>query len=227
MRKKIGVMLPVIVMLLFGSVPFNAPAEEAMTIRFYVLPIERDGTGILRWPKYFASRFNGGVGITADRNLIDYGLIDEGVLVANLGDADQAFLAAQPDVFAFPVDLDATMSQSEQITLTNLLETAQVPAQWLSGQQTYRSVLRTLTGMFLYMQRVSAILGVDPTTLGVALNTQWRNLPPALQTALQQAAVDLGYDFGGVNNNTTLRNVLKAMADQWGTRPIYLGMATL
>jgi hypothetical protein len=200
-----------------------------MTIRYYVLPIERSTDGNGRGPKYFEWRRDPDPpGLTSPWSMIDYGLIDQAVLVSDITDPDRTSLVAQADVYEFPLDLDANMTQQQQSTLTTFLETKVIPAQWLSGTQTFRSVLRTITGVFLYIQRISGILGVDPMTIsGVTLNTQYRNLPADFSAALSQAASDLDYDFSGVRNNTTLRNILKSMADQWGARPIYMGMATL
>jgi hypothetical protein len=200
-----------------------------MTIRFYVLPIETVDGGTKRGPKYFAWRFDPDPpGLTDQWSMLDYGLISECVLAANISDVNHAALVLNADVYSFPINLDANMPQGEQAALTTFLEGVRVPAQWLSGQQTYRSVLRTISGVFLYIQRVSAIMGVDPTTIpGVTFNTQYNKLPAALHDALAQAAADLGYSFSGVSANTTLRNLFKAMADQWGTRQILMGFVTL
>jgi hypothetical protein len=199
-----------------------------MTIRFYILPMERAANGG-RGPKYFEWKSDPDApGLTSPWCPVDYGLIDQVIIASDITDADHTSLVAHADVYSFPLDLDATMTQQNQNDLISFLEAKIIPAQWLSGAQTFRSVLRTIAGMFLYIQNISGILNVDPTTIeGVALNTQYRNLPATFSAALAQAASNLGYDFSGIRNNTTLRNVLKLMSDQWGTRPIYMCFTTL
>lgn len=210
------------------SAPLSAQTEETMTIRFYILPIERSPDGILRWAKYFASRYNGGVGITADRNMIDYGTIDLAVLVSNISDTDHAFLAAQTDVFDLPLNLDVTMSTAERGALAVYLEAHGVPGDWIGAQDTWRTALRTITSMFLYMQRLTAQTnGVSPLDWGYTLNTQWRNVSAVHQAALSESAVSLGYDVSFLRDQTQIRALLKNFADQWGAKPIYMGMATL
>lgn len=200
-----------------------------MTIRFYIIPIERIIIGGInnRGPKYFYWKENR-TGITDPWNMIDYGLIDQAVIASDITQVNHDSLVLNPDVYSFPVDLNQTMPQIEQNNLSSFLETIKIPGQWLSGTQTYRTVLRIITGVFLYIQRVCGIIRIDPTTVpGVTLNSQYQDLDLTLQSALNQAAIDLGYDFSGVSGNTTLRSLLKNMADQWGTRPIYIGITIL
>lgn len=197
-------------------------------IRIYIIPIERTVDGSARGPKYFAWRFDPDPpGIDCPWSIIDYGSIDQGVLAADIQQADHDGLVLHADVYGFPQVIDANMSQSEQTALVNFLNGFGIPSQWLAGTMTYRAVLRTITGMMLYAQRFLAILGypADPFT-GLSLGTQFKNLPAAYQAAAQQAAADLGYPWN-VTNNTTVRVMLKGMADAWGARPILMGVTSL
>ena len=49
---------------------------------------------------------------------------------------------------------------------------------------------------------------------------------PFTTSTLQQAAANLDYAWN-VSGNTTVRVLLKGMADQWGAKPIRMGIATL
>jgi len=118
------------------------------------------------------------------------------------------------------------MTQQQQNALGSFLEGVAVPGNWLTGSQTFRSVLRTISGMFLFMQRVSTLFGGNPLTSGISLNTQWRNVPANLQAAIETAAAEWGYT-GSIAANTTMRNLLKQFADLWGAKPIYMGLAEL
>jgi hypothetical protein len=77
------------------------------------------------------------------------------------------------------------------------------------------------------MQRVTGILGH-----GITLPVGWAGLtmeqvPTNIRDAMGQAAASFGYDYSWVTASTTVRQVLKAMADAWGTQPILFGLATL
>jgi hypothetical protein len=140
--------------------------------------------------------------------------------------ADLTWLAAQADVYAWPTVLDENLPQAERSAVTAYLEAAFVPANWISPSDTRRTALRTVTGMFLFMQRLTALSGNSPLDWGITLNTQFRNLTTEQQTWLEEAAVSLGYAWDVVSNDT-IRLILKAMADAWGDQPIYFGFTTL
>jgi len=198
-----------------------------MMIRYFVLPVERSVAGHQRGPKYFAWRYDPDPpGIVCPWSLKDYGMIDEGVLCADIEAGDLASVSAHADVFTFPNDLDANMPQGEMTALAALLESAFAPAHWLTGSLTYRAVLRTVTASFLFMQALTT-LGGDPRTWGITLNTRWNQLTTQQQGWITGCVAGIGYDVAWIAANTTMRNLIKGMADQWGSRPILFGFATL
>ena len=229
MNKSTGVLVVsgmVIIALLIGYQSITA--QEEAVARFYLIPIERVDNK--RGPQYFTWRFDPDPenSITCQWGMKDYGLIDRAVIAANVTQAQHDSLITHADVYAFPADIDTIMTQGEQATLTTFLEGTNVPAQWLAGQQTNREVLRIITAMFLYIQRMTAILGYVPgPEQGYALNTQYQNMQADVQAAILQAASDLGYSVTNVKANTTLRLILKDMSDQWGTKPILFGFVEL
>jgi hypothetical protein len=197
-----------------------------MTIRFYILPIEvRNGA---RVPKYF--KYRGDLTppyIDCQWAMKDYGSINMAVICADIADADHNALVLNADVYSFPVNLDQTMTQAQRSTLNTYIEAHGIPGDWLGPGDTFRSVLRVITAMFLYMQRVLTLIGypADPFT-GLTLNTRYSDIPNPLHDALQQGAVSLEYTWT-VGNNDQIRKIWKMMADQWGVRPILFGLATL
>jgi len=196
-----------------------------MTIRYYILPIIRTA-GDMRTAKYFAYPKGGLDGIHCDWTMKDYGAIDRGIVCANILDADHTSLVANADVLAPPVNIDTTMTAGAVSTAKTFLEGFDIPAGWINTSDTYRSVLRTITAFFLYMQRVTGVLGH-----GFVLPSGWTNLqinqvPVDIRNAMAQAATSFEYDYSWVTGTTTVRLVLKGMADAWGTKPIYFGLAT-
>ena len=197
-------------------------------IRFYLLPINRfeDSDGIRRGPKYF--KWNGNpTGIDCRWSMKDYGSIDMALLAADILQVDHDSLVLNSDVYAFPENLNPLMTLAQRSTLNTYIEAYGIPGDWLKQGDTFRSVLRTITAMFLYLQRTLAILGypADPFA-GLTLNTRYNQMTIAYQNALSQAAIDLGYTWN-VAANDQIRKIWKMMADQWGSREILFGFVTL
>lgn len=195
-----------------------------MSIRYYILPITQNG--VYRGPKYFVSRASE-TGIVCPWAIKDYGLINECVICADILDEDHTSLSGNSDVMSLPLNIDNTMTQGAVNQAKTFLENYGIPAGWITASQTYRDVLRTVTAFFLYVQRVTNILGRAITLTGGALDTQIKNIPTDVRNALQQAAAEAGLDYSGVTGNTTVRQVLKLFADAWGTKPIDFGIAVL
>lgn len=196
-------------------------------IRFYLLPVQVViDNGVHRGPMYLKWSWNPD-GLDVRWSLKDYGMIDQGVVAVDAVQADHDSLAVQADVYQFPTDLDLSMGAQERAVLTSFLEGIAVPADWLSPQDTFRTALRTITGMYLSMQRLTAITRIDPISAGLQLNDQFGTLPQLWQDAILQTYDDLDYDSSVVRDNWTLRIILKNTADQWGERPILFGFVIL
>jgi|WetSurSiteA1Bulk_404760.scaffolds.fasta_scaffold22749_2 hypothetical protein len=196
----------------------------AITATLVPLEIVNMSQGTARGPKYFRWKLDPDPvnAINVTWSLLDYGMIDYGIIVADLTPEQIQYLDGMSDTYVFPSNLDAIMPQGEQQELTNTLEGAYIPAQWLSGQITYREVLRITTGEMLLMQRLTTIVGSSPLTWGITLNTQYRNLTIEQQAAILQCYTEKGWNTSSITGNATMRQILKDASDQWAT-PIYLG----
>lgn len=205
-------------------------AVEAQVVQFYLLPIDiwidPENGDAYRGPSYLKWLGNP-EGLDVRWSCKDYGLINEMVCAVNGEQADHDYLGAQGDVYQFPANLDVAMSQEERSAIAAYLEGAYIPADWLSPADTFRTALRTVTGMFLFMQRLTAITGDTPLDWGVGLNDQFRTLDQVHQDAIVQTFTDLGYDDSVIRDNWTLRIILKNAADQWGETPVLFGFVTL
>jgi len=198
-----------------------------MMIRFYILPVQRiEDEDIRRGPKYF--KWDGNpTGINCPWSIKDYGSIDMAVLAADILQADHDALILNADVYAFPENLDPVMTLANRQAMNTYLEVRGIPGDWLKQGDTFRSVLRTVTGIFLYLQRVLAILGYPANPFaGLTLNTRYGQLTTAYQNALSQAAIDLGFTWN-VAANDQIRKIWKLTADQWGSQPFYFGFVVL
>ena len=214
-----------LLMLLAGSVPV-VEGQGEMEIRFYMIPIDTHVPGY-RGPLYLKWRMNPD-GLDVQWSCVDYGSnLDTMVCAVNAETADHDYLTGQADVFAWTANLDITLTPSRRSALQTYLEGAFIPADWIGPSDTERTALRTITGMFLFMQRLTAILPQPIQEYVFGLNTQFINLDPVLQAAIDEAILTLGYDNSELKDNWTVRILLKNMADQWGTKPIHFGFTVL
>lgn len=204
-----------------------AQAQEGAVVRFYIVPVEQ--VGIYRGPEYLRWRFDqspipelAGVRWSCK----DYGIAPQMVCAADVTPAQHLILAAFPDVWAWAENLDTPLGSINRNLLNTFLEAVDIPADWLSPQNTQREALRTITGMFLYMQRLFALTGANLLST-YALNTRLGNMTAQWQAAIQQAGTDLGYDTAWMTGNMTVRIILKNMANRWGTRVIHFDIIDL
>lgn len=199
-----------------------------MTIRFYVIPIERTASLTQRGPKYFKWRYDPNPpGINCPYYMMDYGDVDVAFICADILDADHTALIANSDVLSLPLNLDQNLTAPAVTAAQNFLEAINIPAGWVSTALTYRQVARLVCAMFQFMQRVTFYLGHS-----ITLPQNWANLtisqiPVDIRDAMAAAAASFYFDYSAVTGSTTIRQVLKGMADAWGSTPLQFGLAVL
>jgi len=191
-----------------------------MTIRYYVMPTTENP----KYPIYmYHGRWNTG-GVNCPWAMIDYGSINECVVCADVTTANHTSLIAHSDVLAIPVNIDSTLTVSARNSARNFCETYNIPGGWINTGMTYRYVLRIITAFFLYLQRVYGILGHSINFPSGWMDLQYQQIPADIQAAMLQAAVEQGFDTSGLQPTTTIRIILKFMADEWGATPILFGI---
>jgi hypothetical protein len=198
-----------------------------MAARLYFIPEQSAVVNGVpcRFPKYLGWRDIAplagveGIGFSA----LDYGFEPVFLVGAEVTAAQHAILAAQTDVLAVPANLDNNLSAAAVTATRNFLEILNVPAVWVTTAQTYRQVVRVIGGLFQFMQRLH---GIQPSRLfqaGTTLSTQYSQLPANSRASLLQAAQSFGYDTTSLSGTSTLRQILKVLADQWGSARLVLG----
>ena len=187
--------------------------------RLYVLPIVGAGVkGDPRRPKY--TEIFGGF----DWTIMDFGVEPACILcVDGIDQTTHDLLAANADVAAVPENLDQQIGGA--ITaVRNVLEALNIPALWAQGTDTYRVVVRTVAAMFQFFQVLQG-MGVARIFGGsITLSTRFNQLPQGTRSVLLDAAAQMGFDSSSLSGASTMRQILKAMADQWGNRPISIGI---
>lgn len=192
-----------------------------MSVRYYLVPLQTIGSA--RGPLGLRWRFDES-GLDVPWAIIPYGRIGRALLAADVTPAQHNVIAALADVVALPLNVDTVITGPGATQAASALEGLGIPGHWVSQVRTYRELARVVTGIFLYMQRLTHLTGANPLTLpGWSLDTVYNTLPQLWRNAMLQAAIDLGYSTSEVTAAATIRQILKYMADQLGDRPISFG----
>lgn len=221
----------IVALFLFASLFVVGRLEAQVSWHLYIVPIVGTGTaGDNRRAKYaFTPDANGNLVLNFQHSAMDYGTQPIMLMAANVTNAVDATLSAEADVQKIPDNLDAQIGGAALSIVQNALENRNLPSGWVTQSMTYRELLRTVGGFFAFMQRYNVVSGTNDLLMGgsVNLNTQFNQLPQPVRQALQATALDLNLNTTGMSGTTTLRVILKNIADQWGQRVIVLGGITI
>ena len=190
-----------------------------MALRIYLLPMVDTGTvGHPRLvPKYDQTDLAG-----LERSLLVYGAEMACLAAVDVTPEQHAVLVAEPDVLGLPANLDQAIGAQLQV-VQNALGALNIPDQWVQDTHTYRQVLRVVATIFLVLSRFQQFQLARLFASGITLATRFNQLPVAVRTALQDTATDLGLDTSGITGTMTLRQILKALADQTHFLEVFLG----
>jgi len=187
-----------------------------MTVHLYVLPVLHLVDPNYNVPKYLPHRFNPAlVGLeNVPWAWETYLLEDIALLIADVTDPQHTLLSGQADVIAVP-PLDNTIANATaRNRVRTVLEAASIPAGWVSVGMTYRQVVRLVICMFQFHNRLVARLQRRLFDSSVNLDMTVSQIPEGTRTWLQDVAGEFGLDYSGVTGSTTLRDLLKLLADQ-------------
>ena len=175
-----------------------------------------------RGPKYFNWAFDPDPpGIQCFWAMMDYGFMPTMLVFARgITPTDHDYLSLQADVYVWPDNLDQSINPQDAVK--TFLEGINVPTDWTTAATTYRQLLRSLAGMFQFMQRYGGISGGQALLGGsVTLSTRYRNLSAQQQGWFSQTVESFGYDPTMINANRTMRQMLKLAGDAWGATVLY------
>lgn len=189
-----------------------------MPIRFYLLPIEefQDADLTFRLPKYVTMprdpRGPQSIPVPPQWQYMDFGLEPTFLAALNLTAGQHATLTANADVTTVPANLDNNVG-GQLGNVQAALESLHIPADAVVAGTTYRQILRGIIGIFLVAQQFHSRSGrLFPA--GIDLTTTLGDLSLVVRTKLKDAAEFLGYDYAGLTLTSTLRDVLKTIANQ-------------
>jgi hypothetical protein len=196
-----------------------------VAVNVYVVP--GLGAGSIedpRRPKYFGP---GGQYAGYPVAAIDYGREPVFlVAVRDVAPADHTTLAGLADVVTVP-DLQQTVG-AQAATVQARLEGLNIPGQWVTAGMSYGSVCRYVAVLCQIAQVLTQRLG-RPRLFGgaVTLATRWNQLPQSVRDDLLALASELGMSTAALSGTTTVRQILKALADQWPAVAISFGGAVV
>ena len=155
---------------------------------------------------------------------MDYGEQDVMLVVVEVDSIQHALLAANLDVLALPLNIDQLLAPVAVSIVQTALEAHHIPADWVDDTFTYRQILKLVAGMFQFLQRCHGI-GMGKLFSGaISLDTLFNQLPAAVRQKLIEAAQGLYLDYSSLTGGSSLRQILKAMGQQWATRSYALGL---
>lgn len=201
-----------------------------MAARLYIVPVIGDGSkGAPRAPKYFSDGT-----VSASWSAMDYGFEPWMIVGADLSPADDSTIVGKPDGFALPFDLTTNLTVGQVANVQSKLEAINVPAGWVNTGLTWSQVVKTVTGVFAFFQRFGAVYakqnGTPPPSAfsgGVTLDSAFSSLPLAARTALTTTAQSFSIDTSSLSGASTIRNILKTMADSFQSAQFIIGPVTL
>jgi len=143
---------------------------------------------------------------------------------ADLTAGQETTLLGNADVTKIPDNLDQTIGGALGAVQT-ALEDRNIPAGWVGAGMTYREVIRIIWRIFGFMSRFAAVNQIvvalfNGTT--ITLNTQFSDLSATNRQRILNAADSFNLDTTGFTGTSTIRQILKGVADQLGSRPFTL-----
>ena len=159
---------------------------------------------------------------TADNPSITRGIFTYGgepwclVGLLDLAPTAEATIAAHPDVFELPADLETTMaSVGVRNQRRSQLETANIPGTWIQTTTTYREVLRFVGACCQFMQGYEGLDAAPIFTGGITLDTTYGTLTTVQRQAVSDAALWMGLSTVPLVTTDTLRTVLQALGNDF------------
>lgn len=191
-----------------------AEAQEEMAVRFYIVPKVGDGLtpNTAFEPKYIADMLDPlGPGLWRAR---DYGMEPVFLVAANVTSQQHTTLSANVDVVTIPQNLDSQINLTALATVQQRLEDLRIPAGWVTTSHTYRDVIRITGKVMQFFGRFHVRHLLTLFESGVTLNTRMNELTQVQRDRIQDVMVSFGLDTAWVTNTTTVRGLLKGVADR-------------
>ena len=203
-----------------------------MSVELYLIPITHlslGGGGSYNVPKYLPHRFNPAEpGLEGVRwAWVTYLLEDIGFIIADVTTAQDSQLSGYSDVLVIPPLDNQITKVPQRKRVRAALEDVMIPGLWIDVGMTYREIVRTVLNLFSFHGRFVALIQGRVFDGSLDLDMTVGDIPQAKRDKLQEAADGFGLDYSGVTGATTIRQLLKGMADQFADEPYRIAGAGL
>jgi hypothetical protein len=119
--------------------------------------------------------------------------------------------------------LTNTVRAGALATVQSKIEGIGIPAGWVTAGMTYQTVLQTVLRITQLYQRLMGLGAARLLGSGVTLDTTFNALPSEVRSKLLAMAQSFNFDTSSLSGASTIRQILKALADQWTTPVNLLG----
>jgi len=191
--------------------------------RFYMVPVEEGTVPNQFGPKYFRWRFDPDPpGIACRWNMMRYGAEFVALLLAHdIDQPDHDRLAASPDVYAFPENLDNPVDDQD---VRQFLTRIKIPQGWLEFDVTWHDLIRQIAAIIQLNQRYRGVVAhhtgspwssmarADMRTAASAQGQAW----------LSEALTAFNVDVVRMASND-MPSLVRAAKEYWRDRPFLMG----
>lgn len=125
--------------------------------------------------------------------------------------AHHAYLTSDPQVWAFPKNLDQAVSINSTL-IAQKLEAVNMPSDWIGPATTYRQILRAIRRYCAFLQRFHGRSRlIAQFFASVSLDTTVGEISQAARAKLAETADSFGIDRSWVTLDTTMRQLIKVI----------------
>lgn len=165
------------------------------------------------------------------RSTVRYSSLDDAIVLIKAPQAYLDSVIAEPDstLLATQDNIDDQLTAGQANAAKTIFEASFIPNLFINEGDTRREVIRGVVGMFMFSQRMEGMFGegwrAKAQAAGMTLNSTWQDFPQVLKDALITVRDDRGWTNAelGVTNTSTMREILKAISDQFESMPITMG----
>lgn len=189
-----------------------------MAWHLYLMPLIGSGAPTIdpRRPKY---------AVAGTARMMHFGHQAVYLLAADLDATADAALVANADVTKIPDNLDQLIGAA-LATVQAKLSAVNIPFGWVTSGMSYRTMLRVIIPVFIFMQHFHNVTQIAAAIMNgttVTLNTQFNALSAAVRQGLLDTAASFNFSTTGFTGTSTVGQILKGVADQYGDQPITIG----
>jgi hypothetical protein len=155
-----------------------------------------------------------------------YGAEGVALVVVDVSTLDHGIISGNADVLSFPENLDTSPNTANRNAAITALEARNIPAGWINAGITWRQILRAVAKIIRITKELDGGANFIGRLFdnGRTFSTQFQDLPIGVRQRMIAYATEKGWDTSGLSSTSTLRQILKFLADQLPGNPVLRGV---